>query len=390
MSRRALRLLTAVVASAALAILPHPSPAADPYDVYVLLPLTGSVAFYADAQQQSLKVIEDQTNRHGGIAGRPLHFVIQDDQSNPQLDIQLANQIFAKNVPVLLGPTLTAQCNAVMPLVNKDGPATWCFTPGAHPPAGSFVFGFGADTSHVIDVAMRYLLAKGITRIALITSTDASGQDGEQNVVAAAGNLHLTILAQEHFNPTDVSTTAQLETIKATNPQALVVWTTGTPFGTVLRSIRDVGLNVPVLTTNGDITRAQMQRYASFLPDELIFPGAAFLDPQTISDRDIKQVVSTFISGVAAQGGKPDWGNNNCYDGARLMVAALQKYGGSPTPAQVRDFIASQRHWPGINGYYDFQAFPQRGLGNDSVVMVRWDAKRNQWVAISKPGGQPL
>lgn len=375
----------------AVSAIPLAGRGADPYEVNVLLPLTGSASFYGTAQQQSLHAVEDEANRSGGIAGRPLKFIIQDDQSNPQIAVQLASQIIAKHPPFFLGPTLTAECNAVMPLLLKEGPVTYCFTPGAHPPAGSYVFGFGADTGFLQQAALVYLGAKGIKRIAVISSTDGSGQDGEAKLdEALAKQKTVALVAREHFAPTDVSVAAQLARIKAANPDAVVVWTTGTPFGTVLRGIKDTGLELPILTTNGNLTRAQMKQYAPFLPKDLIFPGAAFFDPTTITDRAVRGVVDEFLRELAAQGAKPDWGNNNCYDGARLMVSALKKFGPNVTSAQIRDYIVGLRGWPGINGLYNFPAQPQRGLDQDSVVIVRWDVAKDNWIALSKPGGAPL
>jgi branched-chain amino acid transport system substrate-binding protein len=385
------RRLVTLAAAVVLASAPLATRAAEPYDIYVLLPLTGSASFYGTAQQQSLHAVEDETNKAGGIAGRPIKFVISDDQSNPQIAVELAQQIIAKHVPLFLGPTLTAECNAVMPLLLKAGPVTYCFTPGAHPPAGSYVFGFGADTGFLMDASLEYLGAKGIKRVALISSTDASGQDGETKFdEALAKQKAVTLVEREHFAPSDVSVTAQLARIKAANPDALVVWTTGTPFGTVLRGIKDSGLDIPVLTTNGNLTRAQMKQYVQFLPSDLIFPGAAFFDPGTISDKRVRVVVDEFLRELAAQGAKPDWGNNNCYDGARLMVGALKKLGPDATPNQIRDYVANLKGWPGINGMYDFPAQPQRGLAQNSVVMVRWDAAKDNWVALSRSGGAPL
>jgi branched-chain amino acid transport system substrate-binding protein len=384
------RLLAFCIGAVLSTAAPLSTQAAEPYEVDVLLPLTGSASFYGTAQQQSLRAVEDEVNKSGGIFGRPLKFVIADDQSNPQVAVQLATQIIAKHPPFFLGPTLTAECNAVMPLL-KDGPVTYCFTPGAHPPAGSYVFGFGADTLYLQQAALTYLGAKGIKRIALIASTDGSGQDGEARLDQALEKQKaVTLVAREHFAPTDVSVAAQLARIKAANPQAIVVWTTGTPFGTVLRGIRDAGIDLPILTTNGNLTRAQMKQYASFLPKDLIFPGAAFFDPSTITDKAVRGVVDEFLRELAAQGAKPDWGNNNCYDGARLMVSALRKIGPNATATQIRDYIEKLKGWPGINGIYDFTAQPQRGLGQDSVVMVRWDPAKDNWIALSKPGGMPL
>lgn len=381
--------IAAACAAIALAGMPLGAGAADPFVVDVLLPMTGSASFYSTAQQQSLHVVEETANKTGGIGGRPLKFVFNDDQSDPKIDVQLAGQILAKHPAVLLGPTLTAQCNAVMPLVT-DGPATWCFTPGPRPVPGGYVFAFGADTSHTSAVSMRYLKARGITRIGMISSTDATGQDGDKNVSAAAAADGITLVDQEHFNPTDLSVTAQMARIKSANPQAIVVWTTGTPFGTVLRAIAELGVDVPIVSTNGNITYGQMKQYKDFLPKELWFPGAAFLDSSELGEKGVTAAVKTFTAGIAAQGGKPDWGNNNCYDGARLFVEALRKFGPNATGKQIRDYVGALQNWAGINGRYDFVKEPQRGLGDDSVVMVRWNPAADAWTALSKPGGLPL
>ena len=380
----------AAVAAIVLASLPRGAGAVDPFQIDVLLPITGSASFYAPAQLQALHIIEENTNKAGGIGGRPITFHINDDHSDAKLDVELAGQILAKHPAVLLGPTLTAQCNALMPLVRDSGPAMWCFTPGPRPPIGGYVYAFGADTSHTSAVSMRYLKARGITRVGMISSTDASGQDGDKNIDAGVLKENMQLVDREHFNPTDITVTAQMAKIKAANPQAIIVWTTGTPFGTVLRAIQELGIDLPVMSTSGNITYGQMKQYKQFLPRDLYFAGAAFLDPAHLEDKGVISVVKTFSDGMAAQGGKPDWGSNDCYDGTRLFVEALKKFGTNATPQQVRDYVANIKNWPGINGRYDFVKEPQRGLGDDSIMMVRWNIATESWTAVSKPSGQPL
>jgi branched-chain amino acid transport system substrate-binding protein len=188
----------------------------------------------------------------------------------------------------------------------------WCFTPGPRPPAGGYVFAFGADTSHTTAVSVRYLKAKGITKVALLATTDASGQDGERNIDTAVAQAGIQLVDSEHFNPTDLSVTAQMARIKAANPQAVFVWTTGTPFGTALHGIQEIGLDVPIVSTNGNITYGQMEAYKQFLPKELWFPGAAFLDPSQLQDKGVIAIVKTFVDGIVAAGARPEWGDNNC------------------------------------------------------------------------------
>src|SRR5271154_1865661 len=87
--------------------------AADPYDVNVILPLTGSASFLGKAEHAALQLAEKWVNDNGGIQGRPLHLVIQDDQSSPQLAVQLASQVIARHPAVLIGSSLVAMCNAM-------------------------------------------------------------------------------------------------------------------------------------------------------------------------------------------------------------------------------------------------------------------------------------
>ena len=103
--------------------------AADTQDINVILPLTGGGAFLGKAEQQALQQYEKVVNSTGGIHGKPLKFVFHDDQSSPQVAVQLANQVKATNPPVILGSALVALCNAMAPLM-KEGPLLYCFSPG--------------------------------------------------------------------------------------------------------------------------------------------------------------------------------------------------------------------------------------------------------------------
>src|SRR5260370_41724014 len=84
--------------------------AAVPYEINVILPLTGGAAFLGQTEGQTLQALERYANSQGGLQGRPVHFVIQDDQTSPQLGVQLASQVIAKRVSVILGSTLVAIC----------------------------------------------------------------------------------------------------------------------------------------------------------------------------------------------------------------------------------------------------------------------------------------
>ena len=169
-----LRPLALALGSAALLCgFPSTAGAVDPYEINVILPLTGGFAFTAKEEGAALTAIETMVNRSGGIKGRPIKFVFFDDQSTPQVSLQLATQIIAKKVPFFLGPSAVASCNALVPLV-KDGPVMYCFSPGLYTERGSYAFSSNIATRDMLAVTVKYFHAKGWTKVALISPTDAN------------------------------------------------------------------------------------------------------------------------------------------------------------------------------------------------------------------------
>jgi branched-chain amino acid transport system substrate-binding protein len=186
----------------ALTAAPPAARAADPYEIDAILPQSGNGAFLGTAQMVALKLLEDLINKRGGVAGRPVKFNYLDDQSSPQIAVQLTDGIMAKKAAVMVGSTLTAICNAEAALI-KDGPVLYCFSPGVHPPAGSYMFTAGTSTTDMIQASMRFFRSKGWTKLAIITTSDATGQDLDNNVaqmLALPENKNVTIVAHEHYN----------------------------------------------------------------------------------------------------------------------------------------------------------------------------------------------
>jgi branched-chain amino acid transport system substrate-binding protein len=85
------------VAALLAGLAPAPVRAADPYQIDVILSLTGAFAFLGTAEGESLKTLETLINKEGGINGQPVHFNLMDDQTQPAVAVQLANGVIAKH-----------------------------------------------------------------------------------------------------------------------------------------------------------------------------------------------------------------------------------------------------------------------------------------------------
>jgi len=150
-----------------LALLPAGVTAADPFEINAVLPMTGSSAFSGSSMSRTLSIIEKHVNATGGIGGRPVHFVISDDQSTPQLSVQIVNGLVAKHVAAFVGPAIASTCRAAMPLLD-NGPVMYCLSPVLYPPTGSYGFAGGASSIDETGVLLNYLhRTRGWKRVAI-------------------------------------------------------------------------------------------------------------------------------------------------------------------------------------------------------------------------------
>ena len=396
MTPRFHRFLGGLAIAALLAGLAAPSrvSAAEPYEINAILSLTGSFAFLGNSEAASLKILEPIINKNGGIDGQPVHFNIQDDQSQPQIAVQLANAIIAKKVPVMLGPTYVASCLAVAPLVKANGPVQYCFAPTIHPPAGSYTFSGGASSRDQAIETLTFAQAKGWHKIAVIATTDATGQDieGQFNDVLATGKFPgITYVTHEHFNGSDVSIAAQLAKIKAANPDAIFPMIVGTSMGTFLRGLRDAGLSdVPVMTNLGNLLNTALNQYAPIMPKDMYYTAPRFYAHDVSGKGPVRDAQTTFYKAFNAAGLDPDVGHNFPWDPTNIVIEGLRKLGTKATAKDLLDYMLAVHGYAGTNGIADYRGGDQRGQGLTSLVIVKWNAAKHRVATVSEPGGKPL
>ena len=391
MKRRFLAWFVAIVVSLSLGAAPAALPAQEgPVDLDVIISLTGPVGFAGQANQKSLAVFESDVNAHGGIRGRPLHLVFHDDQTSPQLVVQLMNGIIARHPAVVVGPAFAALCNAVAPMV-ANGPVDYCLSPSIYPPKGSYVFSNGPSQADLIGAIVHYFRDRGIKRIAAITTTDATGQDADKAIndelaTADSKRAGLVLSAHEHYNPSDIDVTAQIARMKTGNPGAVICWTSGTPLGTFLRSFKQSGLEIPVGTSPSNMTRAQMTQYASILPQEIYFSGAPF--PVGLgANLVVRALVDDYTNLIKRAKIDADYQTGLAWDPLSIVVDALRRVGPNATAQQVRDYIGTLRGFAALDGIFDFVNVPQRGIDQSNLIVMKWEPKNDGWIGVTRVGG---
>lgn len=363
----------------------------EPVEIPVILSLTGQAAFVDKAMQQSLVLVEKYVNGSGGIQGRPIKLTYYDDTSNAQTAVSLVSQLIAKNVSLILGPGFVPTCQATMPLLAKSGPVSMCFSPLIRPTRGSYTFAASVSAFDQVRGYLRYFRDRGWTRLALLMSTDATGQAAERAydvLLSLPENRAFQVVARDHFNPADLSVDAQVQHVRATGPDVLISTVTGAPFATVLRALNDAGMTIPVASSLGNMTYVQMEQYKAILPKTLLFPGLRAISRQGTPAGPVREAQQRYFAAFDAIGLRPDAGTIVTWDHTLVAIDALRRLGTRATAEQIRNYIENLHGWVGINGVYDFGDAEHRGIGADAMVVDQWDAARNEFIAVSRPGGR--
>lgn len=381
-----------IVLLLALIAVPLSGSAADPIEIHAVLATTGAFTFNGEQAVRSLTVAEAMLNKAGGIGGRQVKFVVHDDQTNPAVAVQIANSLLDQNVQVMLGPSPVAACSAVAPIVKKRA-VLFCTSAAFHPAAYSNFYVSGVSTIDQIIFAVRYLRQRGIHKLSSMTSIDENGVDCDNGIAAALKlpeNKGVSLVAAEHFTFSDISVNAQMSRIKNSGAQVVITGNNGTPLGVLLHGYRDLGLDIPLVTTSAAINSSAKTQFATILPKEFLATGSLSDGPNVVPEGPLKAGLRNYMSAFKAAGIEPDHALSVIWDPAMIVVAALRALGPNASAEQIDRYIHNLHNFPGASGIYDFRNGNQSGLDPSSLVMTRWSAERSEWMAVSKPGGAPL
>src|SRR5690349_7052404 len=113
----------AFLAAAALAAgLAGSAPAQDTIKIGVTQPLTGAFAASGNYVAQGARLAGDEINQAGGVLGKKLELIVEDNKSNPTEAVATAEKLIVKDkVPVMLGAWGSGLTLAIMPKLEEYG-----------------------------------------------------------------------------------------------------------------------------------------------------------------------------------------------------------------------------------------------------------------------------
>ncbi len=356
------------------------SQSAEPVKIGAVLSLTGTYAGLGAAEKQALDLEVKRANDAGGIDGRQIELVIEDDATDEAKAVAAASKLIEQdNVVAILGASGTGQSMAMrgdidragVPLISMAGGTviTQKFDPQ--------VFQTPWSNTIVVPFVLDAIKAAGHTDIALLSDTGGYGKDGKPLIETSAAEKGLKIVASETFNPGDADMTAQLTKIRSSGADAVLIWTAGKEAATIMKNAEALGMRegdgvVPFFGGSGQ-ARVEFAEGAGPAAEGFVFGTGKSLVPNNWGvDSEAYKVVNDFSTRYRqAYGQDPDIFAGHAFDAFSILTRALKTAGPDADAAALRDAIEGTQGLVGFGGTFGFSAQDHNGLTTDDLALYR-------------------
>lgn len=368
--------------AALLCLMPLWTQAAEPIKLGAFFALSGPAAHIGTPTKLVADMVVDQINKGGGINGRPIELIVGDTESDPAKAATIAKKfIFTDKVAAIIGPTSTAEGMNVKKIVEEASVPTF-MTVGGDPvimggeKLGSFNYVFKSPqrSSTAVKKLFGYLKDKKLTKVGLLTASDAFGKDGLVWLEKLAPDFGISFVAKESFGPSDTDMTAQLTKIKNADPQALVVWTIGPAGAIVAKNKAQLGIKLPLFQCHGQPDPKYIELAGKASEGDRM-PATKLMAAAQLPDSDPqKKVIQEFIrlyKDVYHYDNQFPINTHSGYawDAIYIVTNAMKKAG--TDPKALRNAIEQTKGYVGVSGIYNLTPEDHNGLGVDSMVMVQ-------------------
>jgi branched-chain amino acid transport system substrate-binding protein len=353
----------------------------EPIKIGAIVSETGTYAGLGAPEKNTLEMEVKRINDAGGINGRQVELIIEDDATDEAKAVAAASKLIEQDkVVAIIGSTGTGATMAVRGDVQRAKVPQVSMAGGTvvTNPIDPLVFATPWSNTIVVPFTLDYLKKQGVTKIALISDSGGFGKDGQAVIAAEAPKAGIEVVADESFNPGDTDMSAQLTKMKGSGAEAIVIWTAGSEAALIAKNAKDLSIDLPIYGSHG-IARKEFITGAGDAANGVKFAAGKVLIPEAYGEgTDAYTVATDFIDRYTkAYGAAPSTFAGHAYDALYLITEAAKRIDGDLTPEALRDEIEKTSGFTGIGGTFNLSAEDHNGLSAGDLTM--YEISNGEW-----------
>ncbi len=315
-------------------------------------PVTGPAAESGKFQLTGARIALDNVNKAGGVLGKQLELVVEDDQTtNPGAVLAFSRLSSDPTMVAFIGSIRSTQVNAVAPDVLKVGKP---FMIGGTDPTlthqdNKWIFRCRPNDSYsarvIADFGVKELKKQ---KWAIVNSTDAFGTQGSKALVDALKAMDITPVLVQGYTNQQADFTPVALAIRSSGADILgSYFTFETDLGVFARQLRQLGVRVPWVGSASIVNTSALN-----------LGGPSLYNTYGVADFavDANPAAKAFAAQYQAKTNTlPDNQSSYAFDAVNILAKAIAA-AGSTDPEKIRTAILAIHGYMGAEGEYNFDA----------------------------------
>ncbi len=326
----------------------------EPIKIGFLGAKTGDVAMYGLNTLKGLNMAIDELNKNGGLIGRQVKLVEEDNAGQKDQAINITNKLISQDkVVAIIGDPTTGITRVAGQIANSK--KTVLLSAGATGTnvveIGPYVFRDTLLDTIAAPATMKYIIQdKGWKNVALITSKNndysvALSKIFSDAIKANGGNIAI----EEFIQDKDTDFSGQITKIKSANPDVIVFSGYYTEGALIMKKAREVGIKAIMVGGDGLQGDDLMKIGGDAVEGSISYAGFSPEQPTANTEKFINAFKAKYANEL------PDLFSAQGYD-ALMLIAKSIKDANSADPEKFKDTLAATKNYDGVSGTITFQA----------------------------------
>lgn len=329
--------------------------------------LAGGAAAYGKSEEEGVRLAVEEINKKGDF---PIDLLVEDTKAVPADSMNATKKLIQEKVSLIIGPMTSNEAKAAGPIIqNAKVPSLEISVTAENiTDIGNCIFRNSVPESKNIPQTVK----KTHKLLGYKTAAILYAHDNEQHVTAqkyfqkTMEEEGVQVIDVETFGSKDSEYSAQLTNIQHKAPDVIVVCSYYQEGSRILKKMREMGMDQPVLGDNGFVS-PELGKMAGAAADNV------YVSSMWSADRKDEKVQKFVENYTKAYGRAPDQFAASAYDGVYMAMDAMQRAGTTTDHKKIRDALAQMKDFKGVCGTFSFDE--KRDPVVDLILMKMQDGK---------------
>jgi branched-chain amino acid transport system substrate-binding protein len=350
-----------------------------------VLSKTGNYASIGLQEEKALLMEVEKMNAANGVQGKKIELIVEDDASEANnASVAISKLIDEDKVIAVIGGTSPGAAYAMKPKSQQAKVPLMVLssdTKITQPPSNTYVYRATQTDEVMVGKALDYLYKSLLSKFAIMYEDSTYGKNGADTLNKLAKGARLAVSSTQSYGPNDTDMTKQLKKITLATPKvtAIVIWGSSPGVANVLKNMKQMKINVPVVVSQAQATKAFFE-LAGPNAEGVVFPSGKMVVP-TAAEESQAKVINAFISDYQKKYNEaPSIYAGFAYDALHLLTSAFDAAAGDTSLLNTE--LKKTWGYVGVSGVFMFSDKDHNGTKKLDIIIT--EIKNGKWVLKTK------